>query len=108
MIGSSVAKVTETRDSDFPVGCRIVISTGWVKRGKINPKEEAKRQGGNPGAGMATTKAPDMPGVSPSYLLGACGMPGNTAYFGFLEICKPKPGAKQCCTFLKAFQQQKF
>merc|ERR1711973_721575 len=22
----------------------------------------------------------------------AIGMPGNTAYFGFLEICQPKPG----------------
>lgn len=24
--------------------------------------------------------------------LGYLGMPGNTAYFGFLEVCKPKPG----------------
>jgi prostaglandin reductase 1 len=31
-------------------------------------------------------------GVSPSKLLGALGMPGNTAYFGFLEICQPKEG----------------
>ena len=27
-----------------------------------------------------------------SHLIGACGMPGNTAYFGFLELCKPKAG----------------
>ena len=25
-------------------------------------------------------------------LIGALGMPGNTAYFGLLEICNPKPG----------------
>ena len=36
--------------------------------------------------------APDLKGLSPSLLLGACGMPGNTAYFGFLEICQPKKG----------------
>lgn len=27
-----------------------------------------------------------------SLAVGTCGMPGNTAYFGFLEICKPKAG----------------
>ena len=37
-------------------------------------------------------KAPELPGLSPSLLLGACGMPGNTAFFGFLEICQPKAG----------------
>ena len=36
--------------------------------------------------------APDIKELSPSLLLGACGMPGNTAYFGLLEICKPKSG----------------
>jgi len=38
-------------------------------------------------------RAPEIPkDLSLSYLLGACGMPGNTAYFGFLEICHPKAG----------------
>ena len=36
-------------------------------------------------------KAPEI-GLSNSLLLGACGMPGNTAYFGLLELCDPKPG----------------
>ena len=37
--------------------------------------------------------APDLPGgLSKSLLIGSCGMPGNTAYFGLLEICKPKAG----------------
>jgi prostaglandin reductase 1 len=30
--------------------------------------------------------------VAPSLALGAAGMPGNAAYFGFLEICQPKEG----------------
>ena len=41
---------------------------------------------------LAMMKAPELPGLSPSLLLGACGMPGNTAFFGFLEICQPKDG----------------
>lgn len=40
----------------------------------------------------AIQKLPDLGGLSPSLGLGAIGMPGNTAYFGFLEICQPKPG----------------
>ena len=33
-------------------------------------------------------------GISKSLLLGACGMPGNTAYFGLLELCQPKGSIK--------------
>jgi len=35
-------------------------------------------------------RVPKLAGISPSLMLGACGMPGNTAYFGLLEICQPK------------------
>ena len=31
-------------------------------------------------------------GLPLSHLIGCCGMPGNTAYFGFLELCQPKAG----------------
>ena len=54
--------------------------------GIINPKETNAKQP------MSCVKAPELPGVSLSLLLGACGMPGNTAYFGLLELCQPKPG----------------
>lgn len=35
---------------------------------------------------------PNFGELSHSLGLGVAGMPGNTAYFGFLEICKPKEG----------------
>lgn len=35
---------------------------------------------------------PDFGKLSRSLAIGAVGMPGNTAYFGLLEICKPKAG----------------
>ena len=37
-------------------------------------------------------KAVDMGNLSKGLLLGACGMPGNTANFGLTEICKAKKG----------------
>merc|ERR1719491_2202674 len=74
MIGSSVAEVEESRHPDFKVGQTIVLMAGWMERGVVSPDTMGK----------------DSPGKS--LLLGACGMPGNTAYFGLLEICKPKAG----------------
>merc|ERR1719412_1401445 len=86
MIGQNVAEVIESKDSDYPKGCIVLTYSGWVKTGIINPKEMLAK---NP---MYVMKAPKLPGLSQSVLLGACGMPGCTAYFGFLEICQPKQG----------------
>merc|ERR1719232_482222 len=62
MIGSSVAEVEETRNPNFKKGQTIVILAGWVERGIVNPDAMGKNS------------------------------PGNTAYFGFLELCNPQPG----------------
>jgi len=83
MIGSSVAEVEESKHPSYPKGSTIIIYAGWVERGIANPDEM--------GSGRIR-KAADMGSLSKSLLLGACGMPGNTAYFGLLEICKPKAG----------------
>ena len=59
-------------------------------------RRPARPGGGIPGRGPAA--ALSAPGryvrVRPpgSLLLGSCGMPGNTAYFGLLELCEPKQG----------------
>merc|ERR1712215_448775 len=83
MIGSSVAEVEESKHPSYPKGSTIIILAGWVERGIVNPDKM--------GSGRCR-KAADMGSLSKSLLLGACGMPGNTAYFGLLEICKPKAG----------------
>lgn len=72
----------ESRNAKFPTGSRIIIYAGWVERGVA---DSAKMSG-------MSMLAPDVGSLSPSLTLGALGMPGNTAYFGFLEICNPKPG----------------
>merc|ERR1719266_1700396 len=90
MIGSSVAVVEETRNPKFTVGQTIIILAGWVERGVVNPDKMGKDSPGNTLGGIMP--APDLGPLSKSLLLGSCGMPGNTAYFGLLELCQPKAG----------------
>jgi len=90
MIGSTVAKVIESKEPEYPVGTRIVAQTGWVRVGKLPAKAAANFRVGD--SLPSIMKAPDIGNLPSSYLLGACGMPGNTAYYGFLELCKPKEG----------------
>jgi len=90
MIGSSVAVVEETRNPKFTVGQTIIILAGWVERGVVNPDKMGKDSPGNTLGGIMP--APDLGKLSKSLLLGSCGMPGNTAYFGLLELCQPQAG----------------
>jgi len=84
MIGTGVYKVKESKDSDFPEGSIVVANVGWVKTGVVNSREIKKE--------LRLIPNEMIKGISPSLLLGACGMPGNTAYFGLLELCQPKSG----------------
>ena len=78
----------ESKDPQYPVGSLIVSHEGWCDKGKINPA----KMPGNPLGGPAVRPATDLKGLPLSHLIGCCGMPGNTAYFGFLELCQPKAG----------------
>merc|ERR1719273_1044169 len=83
MIGTGVYKIRESRDTEFPQGGTVVANIGWVKTAIVNSKEQK---------GLRLMPDQMLVGISPSKLLGALGMPGNTAYFGFLELCQPKEG----------------
>ncbi|CAH1119664.1 unnamed protein product [Phaedon cochleariae] len=84
MLGTQVAKVIESKNPKFPVGKLIVGGFGWRTHTISNGEEEAF-------LGKPYT-LPDFGDLSPSLALGVLGMPGNTAYFGFLERSKPKSG----------------
>merc|ERR1712180_38281 len=102
MIGSSVAEVEESKHPNFPVGATIVIMAGWVERGIVDPDKMNKDSPGGTLGGVMP--APDLPGgLSKSLLIGSCGMPGNTAYFGLLEICNVVgfAGSDDKCSWLK-------
>ncbi|TRY70916.1 hypothetical protein TCAL_07525 [Tigriopus californicus] len=89
MIGSQVAKVLESRDPQFPVGSRIVLYAGWVETGVTNPSKSSEDMFG---LNQVVLAPPISAELSPSILLGVCGMPGVTAYFGLLERCGPRKG----------------
>ncbi|XP_039754507.1 prostaglandin reductase 1-like [Pararge aegeria] len=83
-----VGVVQETKNPKYPVGTKVVTHKGWcdyviVKETQIEIGQFPKE---------LTYKLPDLQGLSPSLGVGAVGMPGVTAYFGFLELCQPKAG----------------
>ncbi|CAL1682317.1 unnamed protein product [Lasius platythorax] len=88
MIGGQVAKIVESKNPNYPVGKRIVGYLGWRTHTIINPKiiDETDMMQQRPYI------LPDIGDLSPSLGLGVLGMPGNSAYFGLMEICKPKSG----------------
>ena len=77
-----VGRVIESKDVDYPVGTILLSRCGWCDYARLNPKST------NTGSSRTIEKAPDIGGLSPSFLIGACGMPGVTAYWGFLDVCK--------------------
>ncbi|XP_046959886.1 prostaglandin reductase 1-like [Vanessa cardui] len=82
-----VGIVEQSNDSNYPVGTRIVTHKGWCDYTVVNTAKSL------PDNFLEVTyKLPDLQGLSPSIGIGAVGMPGITAYFGFLEICQPKAG----------------
>lgn len=80
-----VAEVLQSKSPEYPVGCKVVSHKGWCTHAILDTKPS-----GDPT--QRIYKLPDLHGLSPSLGVGAIGMPGVTAYFGFLEICKPKAG----------------
>lgn len=77
MQGGTVGQVIESKASGFAPGDYVTGMWGW--------QEFA--------AADATTLQKLDPKLAPvSTALGVLGMPGMTAYFGFLDICQPKPG----------------
>ncbi|XP_033029369.1 prostaglandin reductase 1 [Lacerta agilis] len=80
MLGSQVAKVLESKCPAYPVGSFVIANSGWTTHFISTSK------------GMSLM-LPGWPEKLPrSLALGAVGMPGLTAYFGLLEVCRMKPG----------------
>lgn len=87
MIGTQVAKVTESKNATYPVGSYIYGHFGWRTRTLVTDLTDKKVHP------ILPYPCPDLGLALPrSYALGCCGRPGNSAYFGLLEICKPVAG----------------
>ncbi|XP_043510637.1 prostaglandin reductase 1-like isoform X1 [Frieseomelitta varia] len=87
MIGSQVAKIIESKNTEFPVGERIIGYLGWRTHSIINPYSSEYDF-----LELKPKLLPDIKDLPPSLHLGILGITGNSAYFGLLDICKPKQG----------------
>ena len=77
MIGGTVGEVVASKHAGFKPGDTIVGSLGWQTHAISN------------GAGLMKVDPARAPITA---YLGAVGMPGVTAWYGLLDIGKPKPG----------------
>jgi NADPH-dependent curcumin reductase CurA len=76
MAGGGIAEVVETKAPGFAPGDLVFADTGWQDYATLPAKQLAK-----------------LPRVEPmSHLLSVFGIAGLTAYFGLLDIGKPKAG----------------
>lgn len=77
MTGAIVGEVIRSHHPDFAVGDVVEDRLGWQEYGVASGREARKVD----------------PALAPiSTALGILGMPGLTAYFGLLEVGRPRPG----------------
>ena len=77
MTGGVVGRVVESRTPDLAVGDIVDGSLGWQEYAVSRP-------------GALRKVDPDLAPISTA--VGVLGMPGMTAYFGFLDVCEPEVG----------------
>ncbi|KAJ8925534.1 hypothetical protein NQ315_009373 [Exocentrus adspersus] len=84
VIGSQVGKIIESKNPKYPVGQHVVGYFGW--------RTHTISNGTSTIFDSKPSLVPKFGDLPLSLALGVLGMPGNTAYFGFLEICTPQAG----------------
>ena len=77
MVGGAVGRVVESKSPNFSAGDFVNGQWGWQEYATVDARTLRKLD-------------PNMAPVSTA--LGVLGMTGMTAYFGFLDLCNPKPG----------------
>ncbi|KFQ32123.1 Prostaglandin reductase 1 [Mesitornis unicolor] len=80
MIGTQVAKIVESNNPAFKMGAFVVAGSGWRTHFISDGKDLQ----------LLPSSWPES--IPKSLALGTVGMPGLTAHFGLLEVCKVKPG----------------
>lgn len=80
----SLSRVLESKNPAFPKDSIICGTLGWRTHSVFNPKDITDW--------LPPYIVPSLGDLPLSLAVGHLGMPGNTAYFGFLDICQPKKG----------------
>ncbi|XP_045448426.1 prostaglandin reductase 1-like [Melitaea cinxia] len=86
-----VGIVEESKHPTYPVGTRVVTHNGWCDYSVVDVAKITAYTADSDSLEVLY-KLPELKGLSPSLGIGAAGMPGIAAYYGFLEICQPKAG----------------
>jgi prostaglandin reductase 1 len=81
IVGYQVAEIIESKDEKFPVGRRVIGHFGWRSHTIAKAGEETQPY-----------LMPELPDLPNSAFIGLLGLPGMSAYFGFITCCLPKPG----------------
>ncbi|XP_003388652.1 PREDICTED: prostaglandin reductase 1-like [Amphimedon queenslandica] len=76
MPGTQIARVIQSKNPKYDVNDLVLAYSGWVTHSISNGEK-------------GIHKVPVNGSLPPSTRLGIIGMPGATAYFGLLDICKP-------------------
>ena len=76
----AVFEVVASKSAAHPVGSTWAGTTPWVLRQNLSAEK------------LASVWRADHEGIPESASVGVLGMPGATAYFGYLELCAPKEG----------------
>jgi NADPH-dependent curcumin reductase CurA len=74
----SAGEVVRSRNDNYAVGDQVMGIFGWQDYAAVNETQV-----------MRKVREPDLP---LSLSLGVLGLNGLTAYFGLLDVCRPKPG----------------
>ncbi|KAK5647441.1 hypothetical protein RI129_002333 [Pyrocoelia pectoralis] len=83
--GYQVAKITESKSKEYPIGTNIVGAFGWRSHTIYDGTSKLF-------AIPPVWKIPDLGDFPLSLALGIVGRVGNTAYFGCLDLLRPKNG----------------
>lgn len=89
ILGDQIARVLKSANYKYPEGSIVFGKFGWTTHTILKPHDEGWNHQ-NPLHSIYLL--PDLKKKPISYALGVLGIPGNTAYFGLLDILKPKPG----------------
>lgn len=78
--GFQLGEVIKSNSEKYPVGSLVYNLSGWQSVSKINEH-------------LIWNRVDNItPKIDEKNFMGSVGMPGLTAYFGLLDICKPKAG----------------
>lgn len=75
--GGALGEVIETASAELPLGAMVVHDAGW-RDSAVLPAAQCRRV--------------DQHGLPEQLFLGHLGMPGQTAYFGLLDVLAPRAG----------------